>query len=291
MRTQSSDTHPEVERVLIALLRQKGVTRRFQLTASLSHSMMIGGPLARQQQQPELTEADALFESVERSLGQSLTTELRLVAERRQVLPAFATVDLAATLFPVMQALEKMSITCALTGSLARSLYGMQRAAFQIDVLADLGNVDATLLHELLPFTFYTRHAAIEAALASRSSFLTIHLPSLFTVRIAWPQTDLDELAMFARARRLLLIEGKPVLPVLAPEDVSLLALAEIQQEQAELVRQGSSQEPDDLWNELLGVLKVQGPELDLSQIERCAHRLGLSNEMQRAFVDAGLRE
>ena len=50
MRTQSVDTSPEAERVLIALLRQKGVTRRFRITASLSNSMKVSSGRYLQQQ-------------------------------------------------------------------------------------------------------------------------------------------------------------------------------------------------------------------------------------------------
>jgi hypothetical protein len=165
----------------------------------------------------------------------------------------------------------------------------MQRALTQIEILADLSTVDTTLLQELLPTTFFVHLADIQTALVERTSVTYLHLPSLFSIRIAFPQTELTEAAMLRRARRLTLVEGEPALPVLAPEDLSVLTLAEIQQQQAELVRQGRTEQPDDLWNELLGLLKVQGPDLDLQRIETQARRLGLLDEMQRAFEDAGL--
>ncbi len=291
MRTQSIDTHPDAERVLIALLRQKGVSKRFQLTASMSRSIMVAAQLARQQQQPGLTEQEALFSSLERSLGQVLTAELRQVAERRQIFPAFATVELQAALFPVVQALEQMNRACALTGSLARSLYGMQRTLSQVDVLADLDNVDAAFLYELLPAAFFVRLADIQFALTERTSFLYYHLPSLFPIRVAFPQKQLGEPVMLARAHRLILVEGESALPVLTPEDMSLLTLVEVQQQEAELARRGRKEQADDLWNELLGVLKVQGPDLDLQRIEQQALPLGLLASAARAFEDAGLRE
>ena len=184
---------------------------------------------------------------------------------------------------------EQSGITCALTGSLARSLYGMQRALAEVDVLADLTGVDATFLQELLPAEFYVRLADIQAALAEKTSFVYYHLPSLFRIRVSFPQTRLNEPMMLTRMRHLVVVEGEPALSVLAPEDVSVLALAEIQKEQAALVRRGRTGIPDDLCNELLGVLKVQGPELDLQLIEEQARNLGLLKEMQIGFVDAGL--
>jgi len=236
-----------------------------------------------------MAEQEALFSSVEHLLGKTLTAELRQVSEQRQIAPAFATIDLLFSFLPVLNALECVGITCALSGSLARSIYGMQRALTQIDILADLTNVDATLLYELLPATFYMRLADIEAALALRTSFVIYHLPSLFTIQIAFPRRYLDEAAMLVRAHHLQLVGDTPAVPILAPEDVSILALKEVQQAEAELVQQGRREEPDDLWNELLGVLKVQGPELDQLWIEQQACHLGLSAWAHRAFEDAGL--
>lgn len=289
MRTQSIDTNPEVERILIMLLRQKGVSRRFQLVASMSRTIPLNASLACQTLRSEMTEQEALFSSIEHLLGKTLTAELRQVSEQRQIAPAFATIDLLSSFLPVLNALESVGITCALSGSLARSIYGMQRALTQVDVLADLTNVDATLLYELLPATFYMRLADVETALALRTSFVIYHLPSLFTLQIAFPRKHLDEAAMLMRAHRLELAGNAPAIPILAPEDVSILALKEVQQAEAELAQQGRGEEPDDLWNELLGVLKVQGPELDQLWIEQQACYLGLSAWERRAFEDAGL--
>ena len=291
MRTQSIDTSPEAERFLISLLRQRGVAKRFQLAVSMSHSVRVAASLACQHQQPGLTEEEAMFASEEYTLGRSLVEELRQAAERSQIFPAFAEADLVAALIPVVRALEQRGIACALTGSLARSIYGMQRTHVQVNVLADLENVDATLLQELLPEAFYARPGDIQAALAEKTSFAYYHLPSLFSVQVVFPRVSLDEITMLKRRHRLTLLEGEPALPVLTPEDVSVLALEEICHEEAELRRRGRREEPDDLWNELLGVLKVQGSALNLQCIEQQARRFGLLDLMQRAFVDAGLWE
>lgn len=289
MRTQSIDTHPEVERILVERLRQGGVIPRFRLTASLSSSIVVAKQLARQRQRPGLTEQEAMFASLENSLGKPLVSELRQISEQRQVMPAFSTIDLPSALFPVLDAFKQSGISCALTGTLARSIYGMQRAVTQIDILADLTNADVTFLQELLPAAFFARFADIQTALATQSSFVFYHLPSLFTLRIAFPRAYLDEVAMLTRIRRLVLLEDMPAAPILTPEDVSVLALKEIQQAEAELAQKGRREEPDDLWNELLGVLKVQAPELDQLWIEQQACHLGLSAWVRRAFEDAGL--
>lgn len=291
MRTQSIDTSPEAERFLIALLRQKGVTRRFQLTASLSRSTLLGAPLSLQHQHQTLSEREALFVSTERFLGRPLTQELRQAAEQRNIFPAFSSIDLPVVLFSVLTAFKQAGIVWALASSLARCLYGMQQAVVQIDLLASPEHVDATFLQELLPATFYVHPANVRTAFEAKTSVVFTHLPSLFRLRIGIPQVHFYEPAMLTRRRYLTVIKGEPPLPVLVPEDVSVLALAAIQHEQAELRRRGRTEEPDELWNELLGVLKVQGPDLDLQRLEQQARMRGLLDEMQRAFEDAGVRD
>lgn len=291
MRTQSIDTSPEAERFLVALLRQRSVAQRFYLAASMSRSVKIAPLLVRQREQPELTEHETMFLAMDFVWKRPLVRELYLVAEQRQILPAFSAISWEAAFVPVVRMLKQRGIACALTGSLARSIYGMQRTHLQVDVLANLENVDATVLQELLPPSFYARSTDIQTALAEKTSFVYYHLPSLFSIQVTFPRTHLDEATMLARARHLTLIEEEPTLPVLAPEDIAVLALEEIQREEAELRQQGRKEKPDDLWNELLGVLKVQGPELDLQRIEQQAHRLDLLPLMQRAFEDAGLQE
>ncbi|HEY3992982.1 MAG TPA: hypothetical protein VGM01_08910 [Ktedonobacteraceae bacterium] len=289
MRTQSMDTSPEAERFLITLLHQRGAAKRFHLAASMSYSAKVAALLAFQQEKPGLDEQEALFHAEELSWGSSLVAELRQVAEQRQIWPEFSTISLEAAFIPILQALEQMGITCALTGSLARSIYGMQRTHLQVDIVARLEHVDAVFLQKLLPAAFYARPADIQAAVAEKTSFIYYHLPSLFSIQVSFPRVHLDEATMLTRTHHLTLLEGEPALLVLAPEDIVVLTLEEIQKAQTEIWRKRRKEEPDDLWNELLGVLKVQGQDLDLQFIERQAHRFDLLNSMRHAFEDAGL--
>jgi hypothetical protein len=47
----------------------------------------------------------------------------------------------------------------------------------------------------------------------------------------------------------------------------------------------------DRQWNDILGVLKVQGTNLDIVYLERWAADLNVTDLLERAFVDAGLKE
>jgi len=48
---------------------------------------------------------------------------------------------------------------------------------------------------------------------------------------------------------------------------------------------------PDDQWNDILGVLKVQATNLDLAYLEKWATNLGIADILMQAYVDAGLKE
>ena len=47
----------------------------------------------------------------------------------------------------------------------------------------------------------------------------------------------------------------------------------------------------DRQWNDILGVLKVQGTNLDMSYLERWANVLNVNDLLERALVDVGLLE
>ncbi len=52
-----------------------------------------------------------------------------------------------------------------------------------------------------------------------------------------------------------------------------------------------SNQRADDLWYDLLGIVKVQGSDLNIPFLERHAATLDMAELLIRALVDAGLRE
>ncbi len=47
----------------------------------------------------------------------------------------------------------------------------------------------------------------------------------------------------------------------------------------------------DRQWNDILGVLKVQGTNLDMAYLQRWAAALGVTDLLERALVDAGFVE
>ena len=84
------------------------------------------------------------------------------------------------------------------------------------------------------------------------------------------------------RAQQLSLLEGYQPIWIASPEDLTLMRL--------EWYRDCGAT-ADDQWNDILGVLKVQAPTLDLQYLRRVAHTLNVSDVVEQALIDAGIRE
>lgn len=84
MRTQSSDTTPEAERVQIELIRKAPSTKLFGLVRSLSQSMIQASRDTIRQLHPEASkeELDILF--VELYYGQELANHMRTMLKGRK---------------------------------------------------------------------------------------------------------------------------------------------------------------------------------------------------------------
>lgn len=86
MRTQSSDTSPEAERVQIDLLRKAGEARRYELFSSLNRSAIRWSRDSLRRVHPEASEDELAVLFVALCYGQKLADGLRAeLARRRQV--------------------------------------------------------------------------------------------------------------------------------------------------------------------------------------------------------------
>jgi len=76
MKTQSADTHPEAEKVLIALLRATSPAKKFAMIRSLTRTAFLLSRRALERSNPDLSqrELDLLF--VEHHYGKDLSERL-----------------------------------------------------------------------------------------------------------------------------------------------------------------------------------------------------------------------
>ena len=128
---------------------------------------------------------------------------------------------------------------------------------------------------------YYFREEEIKIALAQRMPFIRlIHLKSLLKVVITFPEMLATGQQVFQRVWQVPLVEGGRTISVLAPEDVILLLLNDFKR---------SDERADDLWYDLLAVVKVQGTDLDMPFLVQQAAVLNVTELLRRAIDDAGL--
>ncbi|UCG49167.1 MAG: hypothetical protein JSU94_05160 [Phycisphaerales bacterium] len=179
----------------------------------------------------------------------------------------------------VAAALDELNIGYAIGGSVASSLYGTVRFTRDADITVEDFRGFADGLYERLKDNFYVSREAMEEALNSRGSFNAIDLESGFKVDLfIQGQSEFDR-QLLTRSRRVSLGDSahKPFC-VVSPEDVILLKLRWYSQSGCVSDRQ---------WDDVLGVLAVQGKSLDFEYLQAWSDKLGLREVLERAIVQS----
>lgn len=281
MRTQSPDTSLAAERYLIERIRQAPVSKHFHLVQSLSQRILSGYDPTQD------SRAEAIH-SVTCGYGRRIGQRVqRALAERPEWHEQ--SVDLSATLWPVMQALNKAGISSYIGGSIASSLHGMQQSASDIDlVLIGQQASTRTLITTLatLSDSYLVEPEEIQRALSEGNTVSILHLETLMKLDLIFPRTPGFDEAMQANIVPLSLDERYAPFPVATALEMAVWKLVRCAREQA-LRTDGIVNDAE--WNDLLGILKVQGTRLDLAQFTLWAHQLGAGHLLPLALDDAGL--
>ena len=181
----------------------------------------------------------------------------------------------------VIAIFEKLGIRYSIGGSLASSAFGIPRATMDIDIVADIKQENVPLLQECLEKEFYADMDMIREAVRRKSSFNIIHLESLYKVDIFILQEHPFDLQALARRVQKKVSEDTSQEPFFStPEDIILNKLKWYQDGGGVSDRQ---------WNDILGVLKVQGKDLDMPYLSEWAEKLNLSALLARAIEEAGV--
>src|SRR5437763_426686 len=111
MRTQSVDTHPEAERIMIELIRSSPMSKRFRLVQSLTQSAFWANVHAWQERQHEAGEQEAAVHVLSYSYGYGpdLAQCVQAALERRQGWH-LQPIDLLAVMLPARCALEELHL-------------------------------------------------------------------------------------------------------------------------------------------------------------------------------------
>ena len=274
MRTQSVDTSPEVERVLIGLIREAPLSKRFELVRSLTAFTVRLNKQNIRELYPSATAQQVAEQFVLDHYGSALANGLRLAAQKTNICfsDAPSIIDVITSITTLF---EQLYVPYCLVGTLGASLYGMQRATFSIDFIANIPSEQvARLLNEAAPLYYFE-----EDIVGASATFVGLHLPSLLKVNIHTCQLDTFTTRVYRRAKTYSLVQEEKAFSIASPEDILLTQLMEYQK---------SGEVADDQWNEILGVLKVQDECLALDYLKQWSTIFTVDGLLNKAFEDAG---
>jgi len=181
----------------------------------------------------------------------------------------------------VTSVFDELGIPYCLGGSLASSTHGIYRATNCADFIAALSIDQVHPFVDLLGRGFYADADSIVEEVRHSRSFNVIHLGTMLKIDVFVMKGDPFSREQMDRRVRVPL--GEPPTPeifVASPKDTILSKL--------EWYRLGG-EVSDRQWNDILGVLKVQGDRLDFDYLDRWADELSVADLLKRAREDAGV--
>ena len=187
--------------------------------------------------------------------------------------------SLAGAFQELLAALDRLEILFLVGGSVASGTHGVARQTNDIDILADLPASLAPAFCRALGLAFFTDADIARRAVAAGRAFNVIHLQSAYKFDI-FPVGE-NPFARSELARRRFTTTTFPGIediefPVASPEDTILSKLL--------WYRKGGEMS-DRQWQDILGVIQVQGAHLDRAYLLKWAAELGVAGLLDKALL------
>lgn len=277
-QSQSIDTNSKIDKFMMQAFRQMPVSKKAHLINEATKGIQQYNLIGIRNQYPNATPKEIQFYLAVRWLGKE-RANLLYKENQRQIVDA-ESIRLALKMAEIFEAL---AIKYLIGGSVASSILGEPRATLDIDMVADLQISQVQPLVEIMRGEFYIDDAMLTQAINSKSSFNIIHLDTMQKVDIfILSQQPLAQIEM--QRRQQLVISENPLRTAwfATSEDIILQKLI--------WYRLGN-QISDRQWRDVLGVMKVQGDQLDFNYLQEWAQRLNLIDLITQALREAGLRD
>ena len=188
--------------------------------------------------------------------------------------------DPTAGLNLLLQVFDLLEIHCLVRGSVASSFHGVWRATGDIDIVALVRAADIEPLVEELRREFYADAGQIRAAIDAGRSFNVIHLPSSFKFDIFPLTSDRYQQVQFGRRR----FEQAKVFGT-EPFEVAVATAEDLILSKLRWYRLGGERS-EQQWNDVLGVIAVQGDGLDSAYLREWARYLNVNDLLDKAFSE-----
>jgi hypothetical protein len=178
----------------------------------------------------------------------------------------------------VADALEACGLQYVVGGSVASSVSGEPRTTMDVDFVVAISEADVDRVVERLAPAFYIDAGAIRRAIRQRSTVNIIHQQTGIKVDLFVAGGGPLDHRQLQRRRRVQVSEGPRYLYVHTPEDILLQKLR--------WFRMGG-ETSDRQWRDILGLLIVQGQNLDLNYVRDGAEAVAVADLLARATREA----
>ncbi len=177
------------------------------------------------------------------------------------------------------EVLDSLGIPYAIGGSIASSVYGTVRFTRDADIAVLPFTSVADKFYALLKNDFYVNEEAMQQALGCCGSFNIVHFDTAFKIDLFLLGPSEFEQQLLVRSRMVRLGETpESDLCFVSPEDVILLKLRRLNE---------SDGFDESQWEDILGVLAIQGLGLDSERLIEDAKNLGVEDLLERAIAEA----
>ena len=182
----------------------------------------------------------------------------------------------------VARALDRCGVRYVVGGSLASSVSGEPRSTLDVDLVVAIGAADVDPLLAALGDDFHADAQALHRAVRQRSSANLFHRATSTKVDLfVLGGSPLDQQALDRRVRLRVATNPDRFLYVYTPEDILLQKLR--------WYRRGG-EVSDRQWRDVLGIVAVQGDDLDDAYLRRGARLLAVTDLLERVLQETRRR-
>jgi hypothetical protein len=267
MRTLAEDTSPEMEAVLIGLLRKRTPQQKLASMMGLrdlAKRLMLNN---LRSQFPQATENELRYQLNLRCFGRVLTDQAFSI-KKAQTYGETKMLNEIQIIALVAKRLEETKIPYYISGGIASINYGEPRLTNDADIVIRILPVHIQKFVKAFEADFVVSADMVQDSLARKYAFNIIHIDTAYKIDL-YPISDEDEMEITAFARRQRVDIGAGEIWMASAEDVILAKLS--------WFRKGG-EVSEKQWRDVLGVLKVQGERLDFAYLEQMAARFGLAD-------------